>query len=88
MTMKACTILIHRNRRGEETIREVTRTLPELIEYFGYTLLVGHSYEHEKGNKKINMSPRTAASLVTNLNNAESNSARNGYSSTWYELVK
>ena len=78
--MKQYTVVIH----GRRNDREVTRTLPELIEYFGYTLLKGHSWEHERGNKKINMNPKTIASLITNLNNAEDNAAANGCSSTWY----
>ena len=66
---------------------EYTGTLAELIDKFSYTLLKGHSWEHERGNKKINMQPKTVRSLVTNLNNAENNAAANGYSSTSYELV-
>lgn len=77
-------ITIIRARRGKET--EVTGTVPELVEYFGYTLESGKSWEHEKGNKKINRTPKTAASLVANLNNASTNCARNGNSSTYYSL--
>ena len=53
-------------------------TVAEAIEYFGYTLEVGASWSHEKGNRKINRSPKTIKSLITNLNNASDNSARNG----------
>ena len=53
-------------------------TLAEAIEYFGYTLEVGASWQHEKGNKKINRNPTTIKSLISNLNNASNNSARNG----------
>jgi len=77
--MKQYTVIIH----GRHD-REVTRTLPELIDYFGYTLLKGKSWEHERGNKKINCQPKTIASLITNLNNAENNAAANGCGSTWY----
>ena len=78
------TIAIVRN--GNE--REVTNTLPGLIKYFGYTLETGKSYEREKGNAKINLSPKNINSLVTNLNNAVNNSAANGYSSTSYKYVR
>ena len=53
-------------------------TVAEAVEYFSYTLECGASWAHEKGNKKINRSPKTIKSLVTNLNNASSNTARNG----------
>lgn len=80
--MKTVTIMKH--RRGNVT--PVTGTIPELIEYFRYTLECGKSWEHEKGNKKINMNPKSGKSLVTNLNNAENNSARNGCGSNYYTL--
>ena len=53
-------------------------TVEEAVDYFGYTLECGASYSHERGNKKINRNPKTIASLITNLNNASSNSARDG----------
>ena len=53
-------------------------TVEEAVEYYGYTLEVGASWAHEKGNKKINRKPTTIKSLITNLNNASDNAARNG----------
>jgi hypothetical protein len=53
-------------------------TLTEAIEYFAYTLEVGASWSHEKGNKKINKTPTTIKGLITNLNNASNNTARDG----------
>jgi hypothetical protein len=53
-------------------------TLEEAIKYYSYNLEVGASWAHEKGNKKINRSPKTIKGLITNLNNSSSNSARNG----------
>jgi hypothetical protein len=83
---KEITILVHNHRNG--SVREVKGTLDYLINgYFGYTLECGKSYERERGNKKINCNPKSAKSLVTNLNNAVNNSAANGYSQTSYELV-
>lgn len=82
MTNKVYTIVKH--RRGNTT--EITRTLEEFIKYFGYTLEVGKSWEQEKGNKKINLQPKSIKSLITNINNAENNAASNGYSGTQYEL--
>jgi hypothetical protein len=64
---------------------EYAGTLLELIDVFAYTLDVGFSYQHEKGNKKINCNPKTIKSLITNLNNASNNAARNGYSGVGYE---
>lgn len=53
-------------------------TLEEAVEYYLYTLECGYSWQHEKGNKKINVHPKTIGSLITNLNNASNNSASNG----------
>ena len=79
---KVHTIIKH--RRGQQT--EISKTLPEFIQYFAYTLEVGQSWQHEKGNKKINRQPKTIKSLVSNINNAVNNAAANGHSDTWYEL--
>lgn len=81
---KIYTIIKH--RKGQQT--EISRTLEEFIKYFSYTLEVGKSWEREKGNKKINLAPKTIKSLVSNINNAETNAAANGYSSTYYELAE
>lgn len=62
-------------------------TLSELIEAYSYTLDVGESWQHEKGNKKINTKPKTIASLVENLNRATNNSAANGYSGKHYSIA-
>ena len=64
-----------------------TGTLEELTEWFSYTLEVGESWQHERGNKKINRHPKTIQSLCTNLYNAQNNAARNGYSGYDYEVV-
>ena len=53
-------------------------TVAEAVNYYGYTLECGASWQHERGNKKINRNPKTIASLITNLNNASNNTARNG----------
>jgi hypothetical protein len=53
-------------------------TLAEAVKYYSYTLECGASWQHEKGNKKINRTPKTIASLISNLNNASDNAARNG----------
>lgn len=82
--MKTFTILVE--RRGKE--KEVTGTLEYLRNYFGYTLEVGYSWQHERGNYKINKNPRTAKSLVNNLNNSAYNSSANGDPSVYYELVQ
>ncbi len=62
-------------------------TIEELVKSYSYTLDCGASYQHEKGNKKINRNPKTIASLVSNLNNAVNNSAANGHSGTYYSNV-
>lgn len=64
-----------------------TGTIQELIEHYRYTLECGKCYENERGNKKINVEPKTIKSLVTNLNNAANNAAANGNSGKQYTLV-
>jgi hypothetical protein len=53
-------------------------TVAEAIEYYSYTLECGASYQHERGNKKINRNPKSINALITALNNAANNSAANG----------
>lgn len=64
-----------------------TGTLMELIKAHSYTLEVGKSWEHEKGNKKINMNPKSVLQLVKMLNYAVDNAAANGYSGKTYSIV-
>lgn len=78
--------IIH-SRYGKSDIKH-TGTLPELVEMFSYTLEVGQSWEHEKGNKKINMNPKNIQSLVTNVYNAKNNAAQNGYSGSSFSFVE
>jgi hypothetical protein len=59
-------------------------TVTEAVEYYGYTLEKGASWQHEKGNKKINRNPTTIRSLLSNLNNAVNNAAQNGYAGECY----
>ena len=78
-------ITIIKTRNGNDS--EIIGTVEYLVNnYFGYTLEVGQSWEHEKGNKKINRNPKSGKSLVDNLNKAVTNSAANGYSSTYFRL--
>ena len=55
-----------------------TGTLSELVQGFSYTLSTGASYQHERGNKKIDKQPKTFRSLISNLNAAVNNAAANG----------
>ncbi len=80
--MKTYTVEVRRNKRQYE----ITGTLEELIRAFSYTLEKGKSWERERGNKKINTNPKSIASLITNLNNAEDNATVNGYSGVDYRL--
>lgn len=76
MSAKTYTVITH--RRGRET--EVTRTLPELVEYFRYTLESGHSY-----NPKINKNPKTFKGLITALNKAVDELQGGNFYPTTYE---
>ena len=62
-------------------------TIEQAQEYYKYTLEKGASWEHEKGNKKINLKPKTIKSLITNLNNAVNNAAANGYAGETYAVI-
>jgi len=74
-----------RHRNGSSFTME--GTVAELVGKTAYTLECGASWQHEKGNKKINQNPKTINSLISNLNNAVNNSAANGCADTFYELV-
>lgn len=78
---------IKHTRMTTGTERTQTGTLAELIDDYGYTLECGKAYERERGNAKINMSPKTVGALVTNLNRAVNNSSRTGSANSFYELV-
>lgn len=79
---KIYTVVIDGPRRSRTT----SGTLEELIDYFGYTLEKGYSWQHERGRHKINRNPKTIDSLINNLNWASDNAAANGYSDTSYYL--
>jgi hypothetical protein len=61
-------------------------TLQELVDAYSYTLECGASWQHEKGNSKINRNPGTIKSLISNLNKAVNNTARDGYAGVTFEL--
>jgi len=75
----------HYSMRGDKREYKLEGTLEELIKAHSYTLECGKSWEHERGNKKINMNPKNIESLCTNLYNASNNSAANGYSGDSYD---
>lgn len=82
--MKTYTVTRTSYRNNSST--EHSGSLDELIKCFSYTLECGASYSHEKGNSKINRTPKTVKSLISNLNNAVNNSAANGYAGVSYAL--
>jgi hypothetical protein len=75
----AKTFTIVKTRRGEP--REVSGTVEELTKYFGYTLLAGNSY-----NRAVKLQPKTAKSLVSNLNKAVGETMSGSFDPTHYEL--
>ncbi len=70
---------IIKRRRGEE--KEVSGTVAELTKYFGYTLEVGYSY-----NPKISRHPKTAQSLVLNLNKSVAEKMRGSFDPDHFRL--
>jgi len=78
MSEKEYTIIKTRNDR--ET--EITGTLDYLKEYFGYTLEVGHSWNH-----KINKNPKTIKSFIKNLELSLEEQEGGCFNRTYIELV-
>jgi hypothetical protein len=72
---------IKQTRKGRETI--ISKTLPELIEYFGYTLEIGASYD-----KKVNRNPKNIQAFMTNLQRAYDAKEACCYERTSVELVE
>ena len=60
----------------------VKGTLPELIDYFGYTLECGNSW-----NPRITRNPKTAKSLISALNKSVKETQGSCYNQDFYELV-
>ena len=85
---KEFTIIQYRIKFNELTSREITGSMEYFLNYFGYTLDVGRSWQHEKGNHKIPTSDKikTPAKLVKALNDSETNKSINGNSDVWYSL--
>lgn len=67
----------HRGRRSD-----VTGTLAYLIDYFGYKLECGHSYNH-----RIPLRPKTIKSLVSALNKSALETQGGCYDYDSYELI-
>lgn len=68
--------------RGGRTY-QVKGTIPQLIDYFGYTLECGNSW-----NPKIPTQPKTAKSLVSALNKSVKETQGGCYNQDFYELVE
>ena len=77
-TVKVTRIMFYRT--SEQTY---TGTLAELKKTFSYTLECGKSWEHERGNKKINTDPKSISSLISNLNKAAENTGAH-YPTAYY----
>ena len=84
---KLCFLLVDRSGYVSRKPTIWIGTLDYLIRAFSYTLEVGQSWQHEKGNHKISRNPRNIESLAKNLQWAKDNAARNGYSGTFYDAL-
>ena len=71
-----------------KTYNSSVGTISDLVKAYGYSLEVGQSWQHEKGNKKINRQPKSIKSLLTNLYNAKNNAAADGYSGCSFDEVQ
>lgn len=79
-------VISHTRPMTGRTYNSPPLTVEEAVKHYSYTLACGADYEHERGNKKINLAPKTIKSLIANLNNASSNRAANGCGD-FYEVV-
>ena len=75
------TFTVIKSYKGRDS--ETTGTLEELIQYFGYTLEVGNSW-----NSKINRNPKTIKSFISNLQKSYEEKEGNCYTRTFVELKK
>lgn len=77
----AKTYTIRKTRGRTGATAEFTGTVEELTTVFSYTLQCGNSW-----NPKINRNPRTAASLVNNLNRSVAETQKGSFYPDDYEL--
>lgn len=87
MEEKIYTIKIRR-KNNTTPFSCISGTLDYLVKYFKQSLIYGKSYEILKGNKKININPKTINSLIINLNNCEKNKTKNLFVRNFYMLEK
>lgn len=73
------------SQRGSE--HTAKGTLAELIEYFGYTLEKGASWQWERGCKKVNRNPKSIKGLMTALENSVWNTQGSCYNRNAYILL-
>lgn len=81
MAKKYTIVCYHRGRTTE-----YTGTVAELVETFRYTLECGHSWEREKGCKKVNPNPTTIKGLLRALDNSVYNTQSSCYDRDSYDL--
>ncbi len=75
--MKTYTIVkVHNGREFRQT-----GTVTELIEYYGYTLEVGHAWNH-----RIPLQPKTAKGLVSALNRSVNETQGSCYDPDFYYM--
>lgn len=54
-------------------IKSHPMTLAEAVEYYSATLASGKALEHERGNRKVNLNPKSIKALLTSLANSSHN---------------
>lgn len=86
MAKKVTVYTLEKSRSGRGTQNDSTttikRTLPDLLQYFGYTLEIGHSW-----NSKISRYPKTIKSFMKNLQMSYEEKEAACYSRTYVNLV-
>ena len=82
---KKYTILkVKTSMKSEDKVTLIeNKTVKELVDYFSYTLEIGHSY-----NKSIKQNPVTIKSFLSNVNKAFEEKEKFIYSKTYIQLVR
>lgn len=67
---------------GEDKVQKVSGTLEELIDYYSYTLEIGHGY-----NSRINFRPKTIRGFLSAIQKASDIKYGCTYTRQYFELL-
>lgn len=79
---KSFIVKVESSRNGRDRTKYVIGTLVDMINYFGYTLEIGNSW-----NKKINKDPKTPKAFIKALQDSYSEKEAAIYNRTFVDIV-